>query len=205
VPDGRLILRNPVAPSAPPIELAEGTLLVGRHSTCDLVLKHASISRFHAEVSVRGNVIHVRDLNSRNGTFLDGQRVQAAEVRAGQRLTFGDLMFDVQPAGEAVREIDSAGETPNLSYLVTSLPNQTTPLPLSAAEQRVFELLLLGLSEKEVATRLDISPNTVHCHVRKIYKSLDVSSRPELLARFVRRRGGGTTGGPGAAPLPQGP
>jgi DNA-binding CsgD family transcriptional regulator len=200
VTDGRLILQTPGVPSAPPIELAEGTLLVGRHSTCDLVLKHPSISRFHAEVSVRGDSIHVRDLNSRNGTFLDGQRIEAADVYAGQRLNFGDLMFDVRPAGATKVMTDSALETPNLSHVATVPPDGGTPLPLSGAERRVFELLLLGLSEKEVATRLGVSPHTVHCHVRKIYKLLDVSSRPELLARYVRRGGGAAPGAPGPAP-----
>jgi DNA-binding CsgD family transcriptional regulator len=205
VADSRLILRSPGVASAPPIELAEGTLLVGRHSTCDLVLKDSSISRFHAELTVHGDLIHLRDLNSRNGTFLDGERVQSANVRAGQRLNFGDVVFYVWTAGAESDEVDSAAETPNLSHLFASLSGEPTPLPLSAAERRVFELLLLGLAEKEVATRLDISPNTVHCHVRKIYKSLDVCSRGELLARFVRRGGGAAPGDPGAPPLSDDP
>jgi DNA-binding NarL/FixJ family response regulator len=47
---------------------------------------------------------------------------------------------------------------------------------------------LAGLSEKQVAAKLQVSRHTVHTHVRQIYRSLKVRSRAELLARFVQQR-----------------
>jgi pSer/pThr/pTyr-binding forkhead associated (FHA) protein len=183
--NGQLILRSRAVPSAPPIELREGTMLLGRHSACDIVLLDPSISRYHAEFCVGGDLVTVRDLNSHNGTYLDGQRIQSAEVRAGQRLNFGDVAFQVRIAGADDSEPDSALETDSVTGRVRSITADLDKLPLSPAERRVLDSLLLGLSEKEVATRLDISPNTVHCHVGKIYKAVGVCSRAELLARFV--------------------
>ena len=52
-------------------------------------------------------------------------------------------------------------------------------------QRSTLDLLLDGKSEKEVAARLDISPHTVHNHVKEIYKRMNVNSRPELLALFV--------------------
>jgi DNA-binding CsgD family transcriptional regulator len=46
-------------------------------------------------------------------------------------------------------------------------------------------LLLTGKSEKEVAKALGISVNTVHVHVRGLYKRLEVTTRAELLARCL--------------------
>jgi pSer/pThr/pTyr-binding forkhead associated (FHA) protein len=183
--NGQLILRSQAVPSAPPIELSDGTMLLGRHSGCDIVLLDPSISRYHAEFSVRGNRMTVRDLNSHNGTYLDGKRIQAADVQAGQRLNFGEVSFQVRIAGLDDSEPDSDLETDSVSGRVRSITAELDKLPLSPAERRVLDSLLLGLSEKEVATRLDISPNTVHCHVGKIYKAVGVCSRAELLARFV--------------------
>ncbi len=183
--NGQLFLRSQAVPSAPPIELSDGTMLLGRHSACDIVLLDPSISRYHAEFSVRGSLVTVRDLNSHNGTDLDGKRIEAADVQAGQRLNFGDVSFQVRIAGVDDSEPDSDLETDSVSGRVRSITAELDKLPLSPAERRVLDSLLLGLSEKEVATRLDISPNTVHCHVGKIYKAVGVCSRAELLARFV--------------------
>jgi hypothetical protein len=45
-----------------------------------------------------------------------------------------------------------------------------------------------GLSEKEVAAELKLSPNTVHGYVKILYRKLDVANRSESFARFGRRR-----------------
>ena len=50
-----------------------------------------------------------------------------------------------------------------------------------------LQLLLAGDSEKEVAAKLNLSPHTVHIHVKKLYKRLDVSSRAELMAKCLRK------------------
>lgn len=68
----------------------------------------------------------------------------------------------------------------------------TTPTPRATAEplpprlQQTLELLLAGDSEKQVARKLAISPHTVHAYVKMLYRKFDVSSRGELLARWVK-------------------
>ena len=54
------------------------------------------------------------------------------------------------------------------------------------AALRHLEALTQGDSEKQIAAKLNVSPHTVHVHVKKLYKRLNVSSRGELVARFVR-------------------
>jgi DNA-binding NarL/FixJ family response regulator len=46
--------------------------------------------------------------------------------------------------------------------------------------------LLNGASEKEIASTLRLSHHTVHVYVKQIYKHYSVSSRAELLARWVK-------------------
>ncbi|HEX5241899.1 MAG TPA: LuxR C-terminal-related transcriptional regulator [Tepidisphaeraceae bacterium] len=45
--------------------------------------------------------------------------------------------------------------------------------------------LLAGDSEKQIAAWMGVSPHTVHCYVKALYRSYEVSSRGELLSRFV--------------------
>ena len=62
---------------------------------------------------------------------------------------------------------------------------QEVPPSLTSRERQVLDCLLTGASEKEVAASLAISPQTVHAHVKSLYRSHDVSSRPQLMAKFL--------------------
>lgn len=56
---------------------------------------------------------------------------------------------------------------------------------LTSREQDVFELLRLGITDKEIAARLGISTYTASQHVRAIYRKFGVAGRGELLARCL--------------------
>jgi DNA-binding CsgD family transcriptional regulator len=59
--------------------------------------------------------------------------------------------------------------------------------PMAPRQRQTLELLLNGNAEKEIAARLAISRHTVHVYVKSLYKRFGVSSRAELLARWVQR------------------
>lgn len=63
---------------------------VGRARDNDLVLRDAEVSRTHARFESRNGIVYVDDLDSSNGTFLNGQRVgESIEVREGDRIDVG--------------------------------------------------------------------------------------------------------------------
>jgi RNA polymerase sigma factor (sigma-70 family) len=57
---------------------------------------------------------------------------------------------------------------------------------LSEREQQVLDLLSQGLIYKEIAEKLGISYETVHTYVRRIYEKLQVRTRTEAVAKFLR-------------------
>ena len=68
-------------------------LLVGRSAACQLRLDDRHVSGEHATVAWTGLFWEVRDLGSRNGTYVDGTRLepgQSARLRSGTRVAFGD-------------------------------------------------------------------------------------------------------------------
>jgi DNA-binding CsgD family transcriptional regulator len=62
---------------------------------------------------------------------------------------------------------------------------------LSPRLRQTLDRLLDGDGEKQIARRLGLSPSTVHQYVTELYRRYGVSSRAELMARWVRRGGGG--------------
>jgi DNA-binding CsgD family transcriptional regulator len=60
-------------------------------------------------------------------------------------------------------------------------------LALSPRQRETLQFLLAGHSEKQIAAGLGLSPNTVHHYVKAIHRHFKVSSRSELLARWVRK------------------
>jgi len=157
---------------------------IGRSSSCSFVVKDLSASRFHAEVTAYRESVLVKDLGSRNGTFVNGVRVEEAELKPGQAVRFGTVQFQLiahdQPGSSHVNsELSTFLINPNSSVSPAALDE------LSDAQKGVLALLLEGRSEKDVAKHLHISQHTVHNHVKSIYKRMGVNSRPELLALFV--------------------
>src|SRR5688572_33326102 len=60
------------------VELKDGdSLVVGRAEPAELRLADAKLSRSHARFTRRGDVVTVEDLGSRNGTWLDGHRIES--------------------------------------------------------------------------------------------------------------------------------
>ena len=74
-----------------------------------------------------------------------------------------------QPADLSPRQVDTA--TAN---------HDADLFPLSPTEEKVLNLLLKRMTEQEVADHLGRSSNTVHVHVRNIYRKLRVKKRAEL-------------------------
>ena len=66
-------------------------LVVGRGSDSDVRIGDARLSRRHARFSVRGDVVVVEDLGSKNGVRINGELAEEAEVGPHDRLTLGTL------------------------------------------------------------------------------------------------------------------
>ncbi len=69
--------------------------IIGRASECDISLAAAHLSRRHAQLQIVDGMLFVKDLDSANGTFLNGKRVAEARVKRGDELRFDALSFGV--------------------------------------------------------------------------------------------------------------
>ncbi len=84
------------------IALARGEVVLGRSRDCEIVLRDGSISRTHALLSVTAERVTVQDLDSANGTFVDGARVREETALApGGQLRLGRLRMTLRRAEPA--------------------------------------------------------------------------------------------------------
>jgi len=74
---------------------ARDELLIGRHPDCDVIVPGDTVSRRHARLAFRDGGWIVQDLESTNGTRLNGQLVGRCRLRPGDRLMLGDQLLQV--------------------------------------------------------------------------------------------------------------
>ncbi|MEH1797281.1 FHA domain-containing protein [Nostoc sp.] len=66
------------------------TLIIGRDPRNDTVINHPSVSGFHAQIRRKGNSFFIADLNSTNGTFLNGKQVVSEQLlKVGDTILIG--------------------------------------------------------------------------------------------------------------------
>lgn len=88
----------------PDFALRKARLTVGRKAPCDVIIERATVSGRHCELDFVDGHWFVRDLGSRNGTRIDGERIEEGWILPNGRLTIGDQRFQL--------EYHAAGPTP---------------------------------------------------------------------------------------------
>lgn len=109
----------------------------------------------------------------------------ARSIRKG---ALGYISKDVSP-GELVRAIRlvAAGKKFIPEHIAAILSENLGAEELTNAEQRTLEMLVGGMSNKEIGFALDVSENTVKTHVKNIFGKLGVSDRTSATTTAIRR------------------
>lgn len=162
-----------------------GDLTIGRSDQNDISLDIDTISRNHARLSVGTEGVIATDLQSRNGTWVNRKRINSAPVFPGELIQFGVVEFILSRDPRGGSGPDPNEETRDARSVLGI--EQRTPAPLSPAQTKVFDLLIQGHLEKEIAVMLGRSVETIHNHTRKIYEAFGVHSKVELLLQVMPR------------------
>ena len=185
-----------------------GTLVVGRALTSDIPVLDPTISRRHAEVIWDGTGVHVRDLGSSNGTFLNGVKVEEAKLSPGDVITFGKVPFRlkeitgdvrpnatdtpssfgpvVAPGATIVRALPVRGDSRQpfaavrASHTATGVVEEDTPARRQQEKNEQKLALLLEVS-KGLTSAVDVDA-LLEKIVGEVYKILDVDRVAILLA-----------------------
>lgn len=103
----RLIVKPTEDRQARVIELKPGVNRFGRSSANDHQFPYPEVSEMHCEVLVENDFVFVRDLESSNGTFIDGDLIRDSALYSGQALQIGlvEMILDAPPVTVALPEM----------------------------------------------------------------------------------------------------
>lgn len=111
------------------ISINRPKFMIGRADDCQLKSKNELISRYHCVLLTEEGYAGVRDLGSRNGVFVNGEKIdQETELRNGDRLTIGPLEFEV-----VISVAMSAGKKPKVESIAEVVARTVEQNSLSAA------------------------------------------------------------------------
>ena len=120
------------ADGAPEVPVPDTGLTFGRSPDCDLPIQEGSVSGHHGSLRPEGGRWVLRDNNSSNGTFVNGQRVTAVIVNNGDMLQFGDVQVRFMTDAPAPAPAPAAPAAPAAAPSGLKLPPKPGALPPGA-------------------------------------------------------------------------
>jgi pSer/pThr/pTyr-binding forkhead associated (FHA) protein len=198
------------------VPLDRDTLVIGRDADCDVVVDHPLASRRHARVSRDDRRFRLEDLDSRNGTFLNGERLPPSREKdppAGRLLAHGDtvdvagvfaMQFHDPEATRAGRERETTAAPAGAVRMdderrEVSIDGRRLDPPLTPQQYRLLGLLVERAGK--ICTRDQIvtvvwpgsgggvSDEAVDALVKRLRGRLKEAAPARTLIEFVRGHG----------------
>lgn len=148
------------------LRLGSAPAVVGRDPEAALCIDDEGISRHHAKlVTAADGVVHIMDLDSTNGTYVNGERISLRVLRDGDEIALGpDVRGRLQYQREGGGELGAR---------------------LTERQLEIACLVAQGLTSAAIGERLGVSARTVASHLERIYARLEVRGRVELTQRVL--------------------
>lgn len=152
---GRTLVRFWLEYQGHTLELRNGAVVVGRSSSCHIVLDDGLVSRRHAQFVVSAKTAVIEDFGSVNGVYVNGERITGNKaLRDGDRVQIGKQDFMLRSATKVVK-VETAPER----FTAETLHGKTLPREVLEAERAREELtrradaldLLCTVADKQLA------------------------------------------------------
>lgn len=117
----------------------EQPVTIGRSSQASYAFDDALLSRKHCQIESRGDVCRVTDLQSRNGTYVNGQRIAAQLVRLGDRIKVGSLLIEIAPMTQGQAPPPGVVPAPATAPVRAATHCEACKAPLGPKDGRSFK------------------------------------------------------------------
>ena len=169
------------------IELTGEPISIGRSREADIPLLDDKVSRVHCGIRLSEGEFYLKDLKARNGTFVNGKRVEdTIQLKEGDRIQIGSTIFVLESASvneDAAKALgsvqDAMGDGKGYSTILKELVEDIEPAKPAkaapAAPQTVRPTIKIGKPTIKVAPSIKISPTPKEAPV----ESPDKPEKPE--------------------------
>ena len=120
------------------VHLINGKMLIGRKPVCSIHLEEKMVSGQHAELSVSDSGVILKDLDSTNGTSVNGKRISETALQTGDQITIGSYkMIFVREHGET--------EDPDATMIVGGA-SQPRPVAVKPDKKPAKTMIFISLA-----------------------------------------------------------
>jgi pSer/pThr/pTyr-binding forkhead associated (FHA) protein len=168
---------------------------VGKAPTNAVSLEHdATVSRLHAILENHGSAWSIRDVGSRNGTFINGEKIDAERVlRSGDELRLGKCRLVFQQMRQSDEPLDEATIVPDAAQLPPRLTRREVDVLMVLCRPLVSDdPFPEPASVRRMAGELYVTEAAVKQHLQNLYDKFSIPSegdRRVRLANEALRRG----------------
>jgi EAL domain-containing protein (putative c-di-GMP-specific phosphodiesterase class I) len=171
---------------------------IGRDEAADLRIDSRRVSRRHAVINCEAGVYSIDDLDSTNGTFVNGEKISEAKLQSGDVLVFGDAEFTFNApqsarASSMVTQImDDAGwrapadAADDVVYLVRRMHAMLMNRSLRVRFEPIVRLDQGGLFGHEMIDGLSAAPSKLAAQQRRLMQiDCQLTARLRQLQRMI--------------------
>jgi hypothetical protein len=161
------------------LELGDAkSLAVGRGEEAGLHLDDPEVSSLHAELErIGGDWVLIDDGLSRNGSFVNGERVSGRRrLRDGDALRFGQTLVVFRAPGAPAGGTVAAGDTPDAASITDA---QRRILVALCRPYREGSDFATPAANRQIAKEVFLSVDAVKAHLRTLFEKFDVGDLPQ--------------------------
>lgn len=154
-------------PGLPPVDhlLKDETMTIGRMKGNTIALDDSSVSLSHAKITRINGEFFLKDLNSTNGTMLNGQSINEARLRDGDQIKIGEVVahYRAEPAfpqaatAAVPPAVSVTSSAPPIAAPQAAPPPQVLPAPSTTFVSKRLVTHATGLAQAKPQTNLAVS------------------------------------------------
>ncbi|MBI2898034.1 MAG: FHA domain-containing protein [Deltaproteobacteria bacterium] len=156
----------------------QGETVVGRSAYCTIVIADPSVSREHVALRLTGDTFVVVDLGSRNGTFVNGERIEGE-----RKLAVGDVILVGKAALEVIRTSYESSFEPGRRRVSTQDIVVDDPTTESVVTLRLVEKLVARAQQGDRSPEIvALITNAIDSAVARYRRGVPLADAEKLLA-----------------------
>lgn len=161
--------------------IEEGTTVIGRASECAICILDNGLSRRHSAIEALGGKIFLVDLNSKNGSFVNGARVERQALALGDVICLGEVQFTLAASKASSRDRAEIEAHATLVVPLTSVPLSDLRTRSSDVVDRARSRLKILLHVGRVLTASEEADSLLKQILDLVFKNFDVDRAAILL------------------------